>query len=134
MLMLMPLAAIAALLAAAVGMWMSALNVKYRDVRYALPFLIQVWMFATPIIYPASIVPAKWRWLLDFNPLTGMIEGFRSALFGRAFHWAISVRQPRSRWRHWCTRPTRSAGWNANSPTSSDMRSFNLLLGKVRWA
>jgi len=88
MLMLIPLAAIAALLAAAVGMWMSALNVKYRDVRHALPFLIQVWMFATPIIYPASIVPERWRWLLNFNPLTGVIEGFRSALFGRALHWS----------------------------------------------
>ena len=71
MLMLAPLAAIAALLAAAVGMWMSALNVKYRDVRYALPFMIQMWMFATPIIYPASIVPKQWRWLLNLNPLTG---------------------------------------------------------------
>jgi lipopolysaccharide transport system permease protein len=87
MLMLAPLAATAALLAAAVGMWMSALNVKYRDVRYALPFMIQVWMFATPIIYPASIVPERWRWMLNFNPLTGVIEGFRSALFGRSFHW-----------------------------------------------
>jgi lipopolysaccharide transport system permease protein len=86
-LMLAPLAAIAALLAAAFGMWMSALNVKYRDVRYALPFLIQVWMFATPIIYPGSIVPAKWRWILALNPLAGVIEGFRSALFTRAFHW-----------------------------------------------
>jgi homopolymeric O-antigen transport system permease protein len=87
MLMLAPLAAIAALLAAAVGMWMSALNVRYRDVRYALPFMIQVWMFATPIIYPASIVPKQWRWLLNLNPLTGVIEAFRSALFGRAFPW-----------------------------------------------
>ena len=87
MLMLVPLAVTAALLAAAVGMWMSALNVKYRDVRYALPFLIQVWMFATPIIYPASIVPERWRWLLASNPLTGVIEGFRSALFGRTFRW-----------------------------------------------
>jgi homopolymeric O-antigen transport system permease protein len=87
MLMMVPLAAVAACLAAAVGMWMSALNVKYRDVRHALPFLIQIWMFATPIIYPASIVPERWRWLLSFNPLTGVIEGFRSALFGRAFHW-----------------------------------------------
>jgi lipopolysaccharide transport system permease protein len=87
-LMLAPLAAIAALLAAAVGMCMSALNVKYRDVRYALPFMTQVWMFATPIIYPASIVPAKWRWILALNPLTGVIEGFRSALFGRPFHLA----------------------------------------------
>jgi len=86
-LMLVPLTATAALLAAAIGMWMSALNVKYRDVRYALPFLMQMWMFATPIIYPASMVPKRWRWLLAFNPLTGVIEGFRSALFGRAFHW-----------------------------------------------
>jgi lipopolysaccharide transport system permease protein len=87
-LLLLPLAAIAALLAAAVGMWTSALNVKYRDVRYALPFLIQVWMFITPIIYPASMVPQRWRWLLAFNPLTGVIEGFRSALFGRDFDWS----------------------------------------------
>jgi lipopolysaccharide transport system permease protein len=88
MLMLAPLALAAALLAAAVGMWMAALNVKYRDVRYALPFLIQVWMFATPIIYPASIVPERWRWILAFNPLAGVIEGFRSAFFGRAFRWS----------------------------------------------
>lgn len=87
MLMLAPLTAIVTLLAAAVGVWTSALNVKYRDVRSALPFLIQVWMFATPIIYPASIVPERWRWLLSLNPLTGVIEGFRSALFGRSFHW-----------------------------------------------
>ena len=87
LLMTPPLVIVAALLAMAVGMWTSALNVKYRDVRYALPFMIQVWMFLTPIIYPASIVPAKWRWLLALNPLTGVIEGFRSALFGREFHW-----------------------------------------------
>src|SRR5437899_519181 len=56
-------------LALAVGMWMSALNVKYRDVRHALPFLIQLWMFASPIIYPSSMVPAKWHWLMSLNPL-----------------------------------------------------------------
>ncbi len=72
------------LLAAGVGMWMSALNVKYRDVRYALPFLIQIWFFASPIIYP---VPERWRWLLALNPMTGIIQGFRSALFGRPFDW-----------------------------------------------
>ncbi|MBY0525323.1 MAG: ABC transporter permease [Gemmataceae bacterium] len=72
-----------AFLATGVGMWMSALNVKYRDIRYALPFLIQLWMFATPIIYPSSLVPEKWRWLLALNPLTGIIEGFRAALFDR---------------------------------------------------
>jgi lipopolysaccharide transport system permease protein len=72
-----------ALLATGVGMWLSALNVYYRDVRYAQPFLMQVWMFATPIIYPASIVPEKWRWLLALNPLTGIIDGFRAALTAR---------------------------------------------------
>lgn len=76
-----------ALLALAVGMWMSALNVKYRDIRYVLPFMIQLLMFATPIIYPASLVPAKWRWALTLNPLTGIIENSRAALFGRTFDW-----------------------------------------------
>lgn len=75
------------LLALGVGMFMSALNVKYRDIRYALPFMIQLWMFASPIIYPISFLPEKWRWLMMLNPLTGIIEGFRSALFGRDFDW-----------------------------------------------
>lgn len=72
-------------MAIGVGMWMSALNVKYRDIRYALPFLIQLWMFATPIIYPSSIVPDKWRWLFILNPMSGIIEGYRSAIFGTSF-------------------------------------------------
>lgn len=76
------LVALTALLALGVGMWISAMNVRYRDVRYALPFLIQLWMFASPVIYPASLMPEKWRWVLWLNPLTGIIEGFRSALFG----------------------------------------------------
>jgi lipopolysaccharide transport system permease protein len=69
------------------GMWMSALNVKYRDVRYALPFALQVWMFVTPIIYPLSFVPDRWRWILRLNPLSGAIEGFRAAIFGQPFPW-----------------------------------------------
>jgi lipopolysaccharide transport system permease protein len=79
------LALLTALLAMGVGMWMSALNVKYRDIRYALPFLLQLWMFTTPIIYPSSLIPDKWRWLFKINPLTGLIEGFRSAIFGKPF-------------------------------------------------
>jgi len=75
------------LLALGVGMWLAALNVQYRDIRYALPFLIQLWMYATPIIYPASLVPAEWRWLLALNPLAGLVEGYRSALFGREWDW-----------------------------------------------
>jgi lipopolysaccharide transport system permease protein len=75
------------LLAAGVGMWMAAVNVKYRDLRHALPFVIQLWLFVTPIIYPASIVPEKWRWLLALNPLAGLIEGFRAGLFGGSLDW-----------------------------------------------
>jgi lipopolysaccharide transport system permease protein len=71
------------LLALGVGMWMSAVNVRYRDIRYALPLLIQLWMFASPIIYPASLMPKGWRWALALNPMTGIIEGFRSALLRR---------------------------------------------------
>lgn len=87
-LMLPVLAFLTALAAIGAGMWMSALNVKYRDVRYALPFITQFWMFATPIIYPLTLIPEKWRWLLKLNPLTGIIEGYRSAIFGRPFDLA----------------------------------------------
>jgi lipopolysaccharide transport system permease protein len=88
-LLLLPgLVILLASLATAVGMWMSALNVKYRDIRYALPFLVQLWMFMTPIIYPTSIVPEKWRWALALNPLTGIIDGFRATLFGQPVDWS----------------------------------------------
>jgi lipopolysaccharide transport system permease protein len=85
--MLPVLVVLATLLALGVGMWLSALNVKYRDIRYAIPFLIQLWMFVSPVIYPATMLPEKWRWVLQLNPLTGIIEGFRAALFGHAFDW-----------------------------------------------
>lgn len=91
-LMILPLVALSSLLALGVGMWLSALNVKYRDVRYAVPFLIQLWMFASPVIYPASWLPAKWRWILVLNPLTGILENFRVAVFGGSFSWrALAV-------------------------------------------
>ncbi len=77
-----------ALLALGVGMWLSALNVKYRDVRFALPFLVQLWMFVSPVIYPASFLPSRFRWLLALNPMTGIIEAYRSSLFGHAFNWS----------------------------------------------
>lgn len=76
------------LLALGMGMWLSGLNVKYRDVRFALPFLVQLWMFVSPVIYPTSFLPAKYRWLLALNPMTGIIEGYRSSLFGLPFKWA----------------------------------------------
>ncbi|HEY6120334.1 MAG TPA: ABC transporter permease [Pyrinomonadaceae bacterium] len=75
------------LLALGIGMWLSALNVKYRDVRFALPFLVQLGMFVSPVIYPSSFLPEKFRWLLSINPMTGIIEGYRSSLFGRPFNW-----------------------------------------------
>lgn len=67
-----------------VGLWLSALNVQYRDVRYAIPFLIQFWLFATPVAYPSSLVPERWRALYGLNPMAGVVEGFRWALLGRS--------------------------------------------------
>lgn len=75
--------------AVAVGTLFSALNVRYRDVKFALPFFVQVWMIASPIFYPASIVPEKWRLLFGINPLTGILEGFRAALFGTPLNWPL---------------------------------------------
>jgi lipopolysaccharide transport system permease protein len=73
---------LAIMTALAVGLWLSALNVKYRDVRYTLNFLSQFWLFATPIAYPSSLVPERWRALYGFNPMAGVVEGFRWALLG----------------------------------------------------
>jgi lipopolysaccharide transport system permease protein len=70
------------LTALAVGVWLSALDVQYRDVRYAIPFLIQVWLFATPVVYPTSVVPSQYRALYGLNPMAGIVEGFRWALVG----------------------------------------------------
>src|SRR5215510_1713249 len=73
---------LAILTALAVGLWLSALNVRYRDVSHAIPFVTQVWMFASPVAYPISVVPEKWRLLYSLNPMSGVIEGFRWALLG----------------------------------------------------
>jgi lipopolysaccharide transport system permease protein len=64
------------------GLWLSALNVKYRDIQHAIPFLTQLWLFATPIAYPASLVPGPWRTLYALNPMVGVVEGFRWTLLG----------------------------------------------------
>jgi len=76
-----------ALFSLGVGTWFATLNVKYRDVRFALPFLIQLWLFVSSVILPSSAIPQKWRWLLLLNPMSGIIEGYRSALFGLPFDW-----------------------------------------------
>lgn len=70
------------LTAAGVGCWFAALNIQYRDVKYIIPFLVQVWMYASPIVYPMSIVPEKYRAIYALNPMAGVLEGFRSALLG----------------------------------------------------
>src|SRR6202022_2235210 len=73
---------LATLTALGVGLWLSALNAIYRDVRYVMPFFVQFWLFASPVAYPSSLVPAKWRWLYGLNPMAGVIEGFRWAAPG----------------------------------------------------
>jgi lipopolysaccharide transport system permease protein len=67
-----------------VGVWLSAINVRYRDVRYTIPFLTQIWLFATPVAYASSLVPGRWRVLYALNPMVGVVEGFRWALLGQA--------------------------------------------------
>jgi len=67
-----------------IGLWLSALNVQYRDIRFTIPFLTQFWLFATPIAYPSSLIPEKWRVLYGLNPMAGVVEGFRWALLGTA--------------------------------------------------
>jgi lipopolysaccharide transport system permease protein len=69
--------------ALAAGLWLASVNVKYRDVPHIVPFLIQVWMFATPVVYPSSLIPAKWRAWYGLNPMAGVVEGFRAAVLGR---------------------------------------------------
>jgi lipopolysaccharide transport system permease protein len=64
------------------GLWLAALNAMYRDIRYIVPFLVQVWLFATPVAYPSSLLDEPWRTLYGLNPMAGVVEGFRWALLG----------------------------------------------------
>jgi len=78
--------------ALAVGLWLSALNVRYRDVGHAIPFVIQVWMFLSPVIYPVSMIPEKYRLLYSLNPMAGVIEGFRWAFLGNSsFDFSVVI-------------------------------------------
>jgi lipopolysaccharide transport system permease protein len=79
-----PLILLAFVTALGVGLWLAAFNVQYRDVRYVLPFLSQLWLFATPIVYPSSLVPMPWRTVYAVNPMVGVVDGFRWALLGTA--------------------------------------------------
>ena len=84
-LLLLPFFLLIAMLSAmGVGLWLTALNVKYRDVKFVVPFLAQFWMYASPVAYSTSLIPEKWQWLYGLNPMVGVIEGFRWALLGKA--------------------------------------------------
>jgi homopolymeric O-antigen transport system permease protein len=74
---------VAMMLGLSVGLWLGPVNVRFRDIKHTLPFLIQIWMYASPVVYPLSIVPEKWQLLYSLNPMVGVIEGFRWALFGK---------------------------------------------------
>jgi lipopolysaccharide transport system permease protein len=74
-------------LSMAIGMWTSALNVKYRDIGAILPTMIQLWMYVSPVVYPLSLVPRQWQWLYLLNPLTGIIKAFRTSLLGQSLEW-----------------------------------------------
>jgi lipopolysaccharide transport system permease protein len=79
----LPLLLLLALVTAlGVSLWLSALNVQFRDIRYTVPFLTQLWLFATPIAYPSSLLPEPWRTVYALNPMVGVVEGFRWALLG----------------------------------------------------
>lgn len=84
----LPVATLAALIALSLGLWTSAINIQYRDVRYALPFFIQMLIFLTPVFYPPSLIPARYRLLLSLNPMAAVVDGFRAALFGTPMPWA----------------------------------------------
>jgi len=86
-LMVPPLVLLTILSALGVGIFVSALNTEYRDFRYALPFLVQIWMYLTPVIYPITIVPPRWQWVLALNPMAGIVDAYRSAILGKPFDW-----------------------------------------------
>lgn len=94
-LLVLPLLGVSIIIAAlGVGLTLAALNVVYRDFRYVVPFLVQLWFFMTPVIYPVTIVPQRWQWLLSLNPMGGTIEAFRAAILGTEIDyaaWAISA-------------------------------------------
>lgn len=83
MLLIPFLMVITAMLALSIGLWLAPINVRFRDIKHTLPFMIQIWMYATPIVYPLSIVPKEWQMLYSLNPMVGVIEGFRWAVFDK---------------------------------------------------
>lgn len=91
---ILPLVALTILAALGTGILLSAFNVAYRDFQYIVPFGIQIWFFLTPVVYPVRAIPEKWQWLLAMNPMTGIVDAYRSAILGKPFEWcnlAISL-------------------------------------------
>ena len=82
---------LASTLALAVGLWLGPINVRFRDVKHTLPFIIQIWMYASPIVYPLSMVPEQWRWLYSLNPMVGIIEGFRWAVLSKQHPDVVAI-------------------------------------------
>jgi len=87
MLMVPPLVLVTILSALGVGMLVSALNAAYRDFRHALPFLVQIWMYLTPVVYPVTLIPERFRWMILLNPMAGVVDAYRSAILGKPFEW-----------------------------------------------
>jgi lipopolysaccharide transport system permease protein len=83
LLAIIPLVLVAGTLALAIGLWLGPINVRFRDVKHTVPFMLQIGMYASPIVYPLSQVPAEWKALYSLNPMVGVIEGFRWAVFDR---------------------------------------------------
>ena len=74
-------------LAIGISTWLAAITVVYRDFRFVVPFMLQIWMYVTPVIYPLSFIPQEWRWLSYLNPLTGWVEGLRASVLGTPLNW-----------------------------------------------
>jgi len=86
-LMVLPLVLVTILSALGVGILVSALNAAYRDFRYVLPFLVQIWMYLTPVVYPVTLIPERFRWVILLNPMAGVVDAYRSAILGKPFEW-----------------------------------------------
>jgi len=87
MLMVPPLVLVTILSALGVGLLVSALNAAYRDFQHALPFLVQIWMYLTPVVYPVTLIPERFRWMILLNPMAGVVDAYRSAILGKPFEW-----------------------------------------------
>ena len=84
---IVPLVALTILAALGAGMLISALNVAYRDFRYVIPFMVQIWMYLTPVIYAVRAIPKNWQWVVMLNPMAGIVDAYRSAILGKPFDW-----------------------------------------------